>query len=515
MFALRRPVGRRAALLLASTLAAAALTSGTSPAGAAPATASPSAPASAALDWLEGELAADGGHLTTSYEFEGSVYSYDDWGLTLDAVLALAAGGRGAQTSAQTALAHIADHVGDYVTGASFGAPDDRYAAALAKATLTAAALGADPTAFGGTDLVSELRARLETSGADAGRFKDRSDYGDYSNGLGQALAVMALARTTDGVPASALTFLLAQQCPGGGFRGDYTASGGCTSDADATVDATGFALEALTAVTPTCDVRASIADAAGWLVDGQGDDGGFGGESGTNTNSTGLAAQALRTIGESDAADVAAGFITGLQLTAGDDTGAIALNQTGYDSAADGIQVLERDGFRRATGQAVLALGLPAYSEIGAAPIDPATLVPCVDPPTPDPTIAVSSSTVAPGGTLTVSGSGFAPGEQVSITLFSTTVLLATTTADSSGAVTQAVTVPADLEVGQHHIELLGLTSGTRVRVEIEVLAETTAPGTLPATGRHSGGETAFSLALIVAGLVLVRSARRRRVGV
>ncbi|MGQ0832027.1 MAG: hypothetical protein ACT4OV_10155 [Microthrixaceae bacterium] len=514
MFALRRPVGRRAALLLASTLAAAALTSGTLPAGAAPAPA-PSAPASAALDWLEGELAADGGHLTTSYEFEGNVYSYDDWGLTLDAVLALAAGGRGAQTSAQTALDHVADNISGYVTGASFGSPDDRYAAALAKATLTAAALGADPTAFGGLDLVGELRARLETSGTDAGRFTDRSDYGDYSNGLGQALAVMALARTTDGVPAPALTFLLAQQCPGGGFRGDYTASGGCASDADATVDATGFALEALTAVSPTCDVRDAIADAAAWLVDGQGADGGFGGESGTNTNSTGLAAQALRTIGESTSADAAAGFVTALQLVAGEDTGAIALNQAGYDSAGDGIQILERDGFRRATGQAVLALDLPAYSEIGATAIDPATLVPCVDQPAPDPTISVSSGTVAPGGTLTVSGSGFAPGEQVSVTLFSAPVLLATATADGSGAVAQAVTIPADLEVGQHHIELLGLTSGTRVRVEIEVLAAATPPGTLPATGRYSGEEVAFALTLVILGLVLVRTARRRSVGV
>ncbi|MGQ0434761.1 MAG: hypothetical protein ACT452_20420 [Microthrixaceae bacterium] len=514
MLAPRRSLGRRAALLLAATLAVAVVGVSQPAAAAVPV----STASAAALDWLEGELAADGGYLTTSYEYGGSVYSYDDWGLTIDAALALAAGGRGAGTSAVAARDAVATNIGSYVTGAGFGAPDDRYAAALGKATLAAAALGADPTSFGGFDLVAELRARMQTTGPDAGRFSDLSDYGDYSNGLGQALAIMGLARTDGGVPAPALEFLLDQQCPGGGFRGDYTTSGGCTDDGDATVDATGFAIQALTAVSPTCGVRDSIADAAAWFVAGQGANGGFGGESGTNTNSTGLAAQALRAIGSAAPADAAAGFITDLQLTSGEDSGAIALNQAGLDGGADGIAILERDGFRRATGQAVLALGLPAYSEIGADAVDPATLVPCVDPvvPTPPtpagPTATVSSPTVTLGGTTTVTGSGFAPGEQVSVTLFSTPIRLGTATASSTGQVVHAVTIPADLEVGDHHIELVGLTSGARVSIAIEVLgAAVTAPGTLPATGRHTGEAAAVAVVLLLVGVALVRAGHRR----
>lgn len=514
LLAPRQSFGRTAALIATASLIFAAL-GGVQPAAASPtAPAVAPAPSTAALDWLEGELADDGGHLTTSYEYGGSVYSYDDWGLTIDAILALAADGRDSDAPAATATGLVQDNIADYVTGGTY-APDDRYAAALGKSLLMAEIQGADPTTFGGFDLVAELTARLQTTGADAGRFSDLSSYGDYSNGLGQALAIMGLARTPGGVPASALTFLLAQQCPGGGFRGDYTTSGGCTDDADATVDSTAFAIQALTAADLTCASRQAISDAAAWLVASQGGDGGFGAESGANTNSTGLAAQALRSIGTAAAADDAAAFIAALQLTTGDDAGAIALNQAGYDGGADGVALLERDGFRRATGQAVLAFDLPAYSEIGVGSVDPAALVPCVDPVVPTlplPTATASSTTIPLGGTTTVTGSGFTPGEQVTITLYSTAVLLATATANGSGVVVQTVTIPADLEVGEHRIELVGLTSGAHASFQIEVLgAAVTAPDTLPATGRHSGQEAAVGFALLALGATFVGASRRR----
>lgn len=518
MSAPRRSLGRRAALAAGSLLAAIPLLGTT--AQAAPATpsapASLAAPADAALDWLEGELAADGGYLTTSYEYEGNVYSYDDWGLTIDAILALAADGRGSGGAAATATGLVEDNIGDYVTGGAFG-PDDRYAAALGKSLLMASIQGADPTSFGGFDLVSELLARMQTAGPDAGRFSDLTGWGDdYSNGLGQALAIMGLARTTGGAPDPALEFLLDQQCPAGGFRVDYTSSGGCTSDAASSVDATGFAIQALTAVEPTCAVRDAVSDGVAWLLASQTGNGAFGGESGANTNSTGLAAQALRAVGSEAAADSAAAFVTGLQLASGDDSGAIALNQAGYDSAADGIATLERDGFRRATGQAVLALDLPAYSEIGADPVDPAALVPCVPVPTTAPPAAASASasttSVVLGGSTVVTGSGFTPGEQVTITLHSTPVLLATVVADGSGRVTKAVTIPADLEVGGHRIELVGLTSGARASIDIEVLgSNVAAPGTLPATGRASGSAIVLATGLLLAGATLLGAARRR----
>lgn len=521
MSAPRRSLGRCAALAAGSLLAAIPVL-GASPAQAAPlavsAPATLAAPADAALDWLEGELAADGGHLTTSYEYEGEIYSFEDWGLTIDAILALAADGRGSEPPATTATDHVEASIGDYVTGGAYG-PDDRYAAALGKTLLMASIQGSDPTSFGGFDLVSELLARMQTAGADAGRFSDLTSWGDdYSNGLGQALAIMGLARTSGGAPGAAIEFLLDQQCPSGGFRGDYTTSGGCTSDSASTADATAFAIQALAAVDLDCAVRGAVSDAIAWLLDSQAVDGSFGGESGANTNSSGLAAQALRAVGSEAAADSAAGFVTGLQLTSGDDSGAIALNQAGYDSAADGIATLERDGFRRATGQAVLALDLPAYSEIGADPVDPASLAPCAPVPTttapPSSATATASATsVVLGGSTVVSGSGFTPGEQVTITLHSTPVLLATVVADGDGRVSQAVTIPTDLEVGEHRIELVGLTSGVRVSIDIEVLgAAVAAPGTLPATGAATAVALVLGIALLLLGVAALAGSARRR---
>jgi hypothetical protein len=365
-------------------------------------------PAEAALDWLEGELADDGGHLTSSYDDGlGGIGSFDDWGLTIDATLALAAAGRGDEPPATTAVEQLELNVGGYVTGFS----EDRYAGAVAKALLVAAVQGEDTSDFGGFDLPAELLARLQTTGPDAGRFSDASAFGDFSNGFGQALAILGLAQAGEPVPSSAVTFLLGQQCPAGGFRGDYTVTGGCTTDADATVDATAFALQALTTVSPDCAMRQAVSDAVAFLVAGQGATGSFGAESGSNANSTGLAAVALRSLGATAPADGAAGFVAGLQLETGAELGAIALNQAGFAAAADGIQVLELDGFRRASTQGVLAFDLPPYGQIGRAPIDPTAFAPCGAPvPPPGPPVAASSPS---GSSVTTScrGAGWPSG--------------------------------------------------------------------------------------------------------
>lgn len=468
----------------------------------------------AVLDWLEAELAADGGALSTAYDDgAGGVATFADWGLTIDAVLALAAGGRGGTPSATTAASLVEAHVGDYVTGGAFG-PDDRYAGALGKALLMAQVAQVDAVDFGGFDLEAELRARRQPSGVDGGRFSDLTGYGDFSNGFGQALAVMALARTAGGVPADAVAFLLAQQCPGGGFRGDYTASGGCTADAAATVDATGFALQALVSVTPTCATRRAVTAAAAALVAGQTPSGAFAGESGSNTNSTGLAAVALRSLGQVAAADSAAAFVSGLQLVDGADAGSLALNAATFASAADGVQVLERDGFRRASTQGVLALGLRSYAEIGTDAVDAGAFAPCAEPAPPSPTAAtgsLSAATVAPGGQLTVTGAGFLPGEPVTATLRSAVVDLGTLTADAGGAVALTFTVPATIEPGVHTVVLAGATSGRTVSLPFEVVA-TAAPGTLPATGATTGALGALGATLVAVGAALVTLGGHRR---
>ena len=150
-----------------------------------------------------------------------------------------------------------------------------------------------------------------------------------------------------------------------------------------------------------------------------------------------------------------------------------------------------------------------------GQAPIDEL-------PADPAPTIALESSTVRAGGRLTVAGDGFLPGEQVQIWIHSDPVLAGVVTADASGGVRHAITVPADLPPGVHHVELRGVTSGRSVRsAELTVLAAATAPGSAGfADGGAAPAGLAFTgaggrllapgLALLLAGAALVLITRR-----
>ena len=74
----------------------------------------------------------------------------------------------------------------------------------------------------------------MQTTGPQAGRFSDQAAFGDFSNGFGQAFALLALARTAGGIPSEAVTFLLAEQCPGGGFRLFYDSGDTSASDSEA-----------------------------------------------------------------------------------------------------------------------------------------------------------------------------------------------------------------------------------------------------------------------------------------
>ena len=348
--------------LLVAALVATSLLGPPTPVAAA---AQPSAPA--ALNWLEGELDDNAGTLPSS--FGGT-----DWGLTSDAILALRLGGRGTEPAATTATAALAANINGYITGEAFGDIGSAYAGAIGKSMLAASLQGANVNSFGGVDLEAKSRAAIQASGMFAGRFSDVSSFGDFSNGFGQAFNVLALSRTPGGVPASAVEFLLQQQCPGGGFRLSYTATRGCESDAQASVDTTGLALQALTTL-PAGNARTeAINRAAAWLVAGQDAvTGGFGTGPGieANANSTGLAGHGLNSVGQTAAVSQAAQFVASLQFDVADtsgtpaagEEGAIATNPGAFDGArSTGIAPAGRDQWRRATVQAVLAL-LPAYT--------------------------------------------------------------------------------------------------------------------------------------------------------
>ncbi|MGB3735586.1 MAG: prenyltransferase/squalene oxidase repeat-containing protein [Ilumatobacter sp.] len=317
----------------------------------------------APLIWLEGELTDNGGTMPSSFDPSSA-----DYGLTLDAVLALTLGGRGTEAPATDAMALFEADVNSYITGEGFGDTGSAYAGAIGKSLVTVAVRDGDVNDFGGVDLEALSRSAIQTDGLQQGRFSDVSTFGDFSNGFGQALNISGLSYTPDGAPSDAVDFLIDQQCPAGGFRLTYTtdpATRGCESDDEASTDVTALAIQALLAVDPSVETRDAIDAAVVYLLDLQADDGGFD----ANANSTGLASQALFAAAETDAATSGLLYVIGLQLSARaqpDEAGAIAFDPAAFDAAfAAGIEPAQRDQFRRATSQGVLAYGLASFGDI------------------------------------------------------------------------------------------------------------------------------------------------------
>lgn len=414
----------------------------------APAAAAPSGPetAATAAGWLTRQLTG-GDHLETT--FDG--VAYPDQGLTADAVLAFDAAGV-SQDAADRATAWLA---GADVLGGYIGDGDaESYAGSVAKVAVVAEAQGVDPEAFGGVDLLARLRALQQPSG----RFTDRSAFGDFSNGITQSFAVLALHRA-GGAPAAAVDYLVASQCGDGGFPLTLEAAT-CASDPDAT----GFAVQALLAA----DQDGPAGEALDYLEGIQGDDGGLGGAgptSAVNANSTGVSAAAFRAGGRDAAADRAVAFLTALQVGCDGpaaDRGAVAYAPTGFDPA----------NAVRATTQAVPGLAGVSLSDVTAEGADAgAPTLPCT-PGSPSPSASASGS---PTATPSVSASASAPA--------SATPTAAPTAAPSPSTSPVGVGVPAP-----------------------------PAPGALPRTGGDLRPVAATGAGVLVLGVLLLVAARVRR---
>jgi LPXTG-motif cell wall-anchored protein len=371
-------IARRAG---AAVVAAAALAlGGAAPAGAVTTT----DPAAAGAGWLARQLT---GAQKDHFVFPGG--SFADVGLTIDAVLAFDGAGV-AGTAAGRATAFVQANAGGYV---GFGA--ERFAGSFAKLLLLAEAQGADPASFGGLNLPAELIAlecgpsRAECA-ATPGRYANETGAdgydaaSDFTSPLTQALALIALQRTASADPsAAAVAYLVSEACPDGGYPGSFAASragAACTSD----VDVTGFVVQALYAV----GQQGAAQPALDWLAGRQRADGGFGGTgptAGANSNSTAIAAQALRVGGRTPAVTRAVRFLRALQ--AGCSARAADRGRVAYDAAASGDPA-------RATAQAVLALaptGLAQVSATGIAAAAP-TLACTAATPTPTPTTTTSA---------------------------------------------------------------------------------------------------------------------------
>ncbi|HUR78589.1 MAG TPA: hypothetical protein VMZ22_11615 [Acidimicrobiales bacterium] len=466
--------------------------------------------ANKALDWLVTQFAANGHHLKSGFESNGQFQTFDDAGLTIDGLLALAAAGRDGDAEAQEGKAYMASQVDEYVTGSD---PNSLYAGSLAKAIVFAVVYDLDANAVDGHDLEADLRGRLQSNG----RFTDKAtDFQtgqptDYSNGVGQALAVLALAASDAGAPQSSIDYLVSQQCPNGGFRVQL-ADTRCTNDEQADLDATSFALTAIDSATDAESVEDELVKGLTFVFGSQKENGSFA----DNANSTGLASVTVRSFGGHPPANEGATFVKTLQLAGGADAGAILVDKDAYDAAvADGLDEKGRTLAARATAQAVMALGLPAYSLIGARePVEPAT------------TIALSSTTVPEGGQLTASGGGFFTDEKVRVVVSSDPVTVGEPVANVSGLISQSFTLPASVSPGGHTVTLTGESSGVTIAAPFtvtsaEVAPTTTAlgattppPTTIVRTGSSATSTQAPAAAvLLMVGASLLVATRRRRI--
>jgi hypothetical protein len=330
--------GTRIALLVSGLLIASAATAGPAAASSSPPTV---LPGTAAAGWLARQM-TDGTYFQDSYDG----VEYPDQGLTIDAIIAFAATGTGNDYAARatTWLEEpdiLSNYLGDGVT--------ESYAGPTAKLLLAAEVRGVNPTSFGGVNLVARLAALLTPSG----QYSDVSAYGDYSNAFSQALAVIALSRR-GGAPATAVSFLAGTECADGGFPLDF-AQPTCVDDADATA----MDVQALLAAGDPSAAQRGL----NWLVSAQLPGGGFAESAGdtADTNTTGLAGQALLVGGKLIPAAKAAVFLYGLQVGCSGvpaNQGGIAFDATGFDPTTAA----------RATSQGILGLAGVGYDRVSAA---------------------------------------------------------------------------------------------------------------------------------------------------
>jgi hypothetical protein len=222
-----------------------------------------------ALAWLAGQRTPEGG------------YAGFNPGATLDAVLALAALGQDPDAPAPSGARPSA-----YLAGlaASYAAQG---AGANGKLVAGVVALGHDPRAFGGRDLVAALAAQRNVTGT----------YGSGGT-WDTAWALIGLAAAGEPVPEAAVTGLAAAASPRGGW--------GFAARADAPdVGSTGLALQALAAASEPrpAAVADAVTVALHWLRRQQLAGGAFPGYGGTpNANDTGLALGGLVAWGQDPA---------------------------------------------------------------------------------------------------------------------------------------------------------------------------------------------------------------------
>jgi hypothetical protein len=380
--------------------------------------AAPNSYAYSAARWLSDQL--------TDGLVHNEQYNFDDYGLTLDVFFAL--NELDTRTADQDRIIAALSDAATLYTGS--GATVS--AGATGKLATAVQASGAPANDVKGVDLIKQAEALVTSSGRASDTFAPTDEYGaDYSNAIGQSFVVRALATAKSSLADETVDYLLKQQCDDGSFRvqmADAQCAGGA-----GTIDATSLAVQALLVAKDAgqAGVQDDIDQATAWLLSQQAADGGFSDEGSSNTNSTGLAAAALKAVGKDGAAGSAAAFIVRHQVTdavaedsplAGE-LGTIAFDQPALAEAkASGIVKETRDQFIRATAQA--AIGVNA--QLSATSL----------------TVSVPAGLRKAGSTIAVSVAGLRAGEKYSLSVAGGGSFRGS--ADANGRVSIAVPTPA-----------------------------------------------------------------------
>lgn len=471
-------------------------------------------PVKAAGGWLSTQFvngthlpAPNGDHLDQSFGDKSS----PNYGATVDVLFGLAAA-KTASPVAQKALQYLATNVDAYtgLSDATYGP----YDGSIGKLAVAVEILGKDPMAFGGVNLLQRLKDDECTEVASDKGCNTVGSAKNIFSSISEAFVLLAESRGPEKSAPSpaALEYFTSLQCDNGGFTVKTT---DCTSNADADLDSTSYAVMALSAVGGHKD---EVDAAVDWLQARQKSGGYWVNEGSANPNSTGLAAAALHGAGEN--VSKARSWLRAQQVPAGK-PGAGAIKYAGTltptTTSATSPSVL-------ATAQALTGLaddGSLATLTAGGSDDEQHLFAPVVS----------GKSTVVSGGKQSVRGAGFVAGEKVRVVVHSDPVRVATATADPVGVVRASFTVPASVPAGAHSIVLTGATSGLSAQQGLTITAAPGAGGGTPppsggtatppgsadpiaATGtdggRLSGTIGVGAAAVLVGGLLLVAGRRR-----
>ncbi|MFF1902802.1 prenyltransferase/squalene oxidase repeat-containing protein [Kitasatospora sp. NPDC058218] len=264
---------------------------GPPPATGDPATTTPTPPAGKTPDLARGSAyLTDPAHLIDGDYYE-AFPSFADFGLTIDGAYALAATG-----TDDAALRRIVDFLDQQGKDAGDRTVNDwtgigtEYAGggSIGKEALLAEAVGRDPRAFGGHDLIAALALAVCARPAPDTGCEAAGNYTWATSVFSQSLGIMAQLRAGDTANAAApIGYLKSLQHADGSWPSLIPATG------DSDVDSTAMAVMAF-ALVPGDEAAQAVDKGLAWLAGRQLADGGFPGAAGDSTNSAALAVQGM-----------------------------------------------------------------------------------------------------------------------------------------------------------------------------------------------------------------------------